>query len=156
MSDGLDNGPVCVGYPLGVSSLFMGWLCDVGVRYLNCILCEFYEFSSYNKENVICTTSRANKWSDNKKNTELDILKNFGVQTTLDPIHSNTKTFVYIFWNISYKFWTTWRQNFWESYSTSCWQISKSTLNVSFVDKAIPEWIVTNFYGVLIFISWSI
>lgn len=53
MSDGLDNEPMCAGYPLGVSSLFMGWLCDVGVRYMNCIMWGFY---SLRKPNSVHTT----------------------------------------------------------------------------------------------------
>ncbi len=94
MSDGLDNELMCAGYPLGVSSLFMGWLCDwcslYELHHVRVLLSNRTEFSSYNiKENVLCTTIRVNKWSENKKNTKLDILRNFGVWTSLDPIHSN-------------------------------------------------------------------
>ncbi len=101
MSDGLDNELMCAGYPLGVSSLFMGWLCDwcslYELHHVRVLLSNRTEFSSYNiKENVLCTTIRVNKWSENKKNTKLDILRNFGVWTSLDPIHSNIHFHIFL------------------------------------------------------------
>lgn len=70
------------------------WCSLYELHHVRVLLSNRTEFSSYNiKEHFLCTTSRVNKWSDNKRTQNSIFWGTMGSEQSLDPIHCNTKTF---------------------------------------------------------------